>query len=87
MTLVKHYHVNYVYDDNKPFIITYKYCNRLIICAGKSGELIFIPFIHADMSTIGILPEDISPGHFFFQWTGGTKNATDVSEAFLIRKW
>ena len=44
-------------ENDKPIKITCKICNRYIRFSGKSGELIYINFIHAGMYTIGIYPE------------------------------
>ena len=69
VTLVKYYHVTYVDDDNKPFKINCQICNDFLTCAGKSGDILYIAFLHAGMSTIGIYPEDINTENFFFQCT------------------
>ena len=50
--LVKNYHVTYVDDENKPFKVTCKNCNGFLRCAIKSGEQLYIGFIHEGMSTI-----------------------------------
>ena len=50
---------NHVTEDNddKPFKITCKSCNKIVRCAVKSVELIYINFLHAVMSTLGLCPE------------------------------
>ena len=73
MPLVKTYRVTYVDDDDKPSKITCQRCNGYVRCDGKNGELIYITFLHAGMSTLGIYPKELSPEKFFFRWPGRTK--------------
>ena len=63
----KNCHVTYLDDDNKPFKIICQRCNRFVRCAGKSGELLYINFIHEVMPTLELYPEGISQEILFFQ--------------------
>ena len=65
--LVKHYFVT-MEDDENQFKITCQHCNGFVTYSGRSGELLYINFIHAGFSTIGIHPKDIDPENFYFQW-------------------
>ena len=38
--LVNHYHVTEEDDDDKPFKITFQYCNVFVRCAINNGELL-----------------------------------------------
>ena len=55
--LVKNYHVTKEYDGDKPFKINCQLFNGFIRCSGKSGEPIYITFLHADMYALGLYPE------------------------------
>ena len=70
--LVKNYHVNYEEDD-KPIEIACKHCNGFVRFSGRSGELLYINFIHADMYTIGLYPGELVPENFYFLWPSRTK--------------
>ena len=43
------------------FRITCKHCNGFVTCSFSSVELIYITFIHAGISTIGIHPGEVVP--------------------------
>ena len=59
-------------DDNK-LKITCKHCNSFVTCKDSSGEMIYIPFIRAGLSTLGIYPEELGPENFYFQWPSRIK--------------
>ena len=65
MPLVKHYHVTYVGDDDKPLKITFQNFDGFIRCSGKSGKLLYITILHSGISTLGLYPEYINPQIFF----------------------
>ena len=44
----------------------------------KSGEIIYINFIHEGMTSLGILPEDIYPYHLFVRGLEGLKFNTCI---------
>ena len=56
--LVKHYFLNMEEDINK-LKITCQLCNGFVTCSGRGVELLYINFIHAGMSTIGLYTKDI----------------------------
>ena len=60
-------------DVDKLFKITCQCCNGYLICAVRNGELLYITFLHAGMSSIVLYPEDIYLEQFLFQWSGSTK--------------
>ena len=66
MSDVKYYYIDLVDDDKKIFKITCKHCNGYIQCAEKSGEMLYINFIHTGMTSLGLSPEEIYPDNFFF---------------------
>ena len=65
--------MTYVDYYDKTLKLTFKYCNKYVIYDVKSGELLYINFLHEFMSTLGLYPEGISPEIFFFQWPGNTR--------------
>ena len=73
MTLVKQNNVTELYYYDKLLKITCQHCNESVRYTDKSGELLYINFLHACMSTLGIYPEDIFTEIFFFQWPNRTK--------------
>ena len=58
--LVKYYNLTYE-EDNKPLKINCRLFDGFFTCSEKSGELLYITFIHDEMSTLGIYSEDIVP--------------------------
>ena len=66
MILVKHYHVTVEDDDDKPFKTSCKRSNLFIIFSVKIQELLYINFLRAGMSTIGLNPEELVPELLFF---------------------
>ena len=56
--LVKHCNMA-LEEDDKKFKIICKLCNGFVTCLGHIGELLYITFLHAGMSTIGIYPEEL----------------------------
>ena len=65
--LVKYYNMTCVDDGAIPFKITCKSFNEYVICDGKSGEILKINFIYADMDTIAIYTEEIDQEIFVFK--------------------
>ena len=65
--LVKHYLVTMQENDNKLKIIC-QCCNGFVTCKVSNVELLYITFLHAGWSTLGIYPENIDPENFYFQW-------------------
>ena len=59
-------------DDNK-FKITCQCCNGFVTCKGRSGELIYITFLHYGLYSIGLYPEELDPENVYFQWPARTK--------------
>ena len=55
------------------FKITCKHCNVFVTCSCKSGELLYITFLHAIMSTLRPYPEELVPETFSLQWPARTK--------------
>ena len=51
VTLVKNYHVTMEEDYNQ-FKVNYQRCNGFVEISGRRGELIYIKFLHAGMSTL-----------------------------------
>ena len=72
VTLVKHYHVTMEEDYNQ-FKITCQCCNGFVTCYGVNVELIYITFLHAIISTLGIYPEELILEIFFYQCPVRTK--------------
>ena len=66
--MVEYYYVTWVNDDEKPFIITCQCFNGYVKCAVKSGEIIYITFLHAGMVSLGLYPEELGTHNLFFQW-------------------
>ena len=60
-------------EDDNQLKITCKHCNGFVTCSGRSGELIYINFIHYSMSTIVLYPGEIVPENDYFQWTSRAK--------------
>ena len=48
------------YDDDKPLKIIFILCNGFVRCAGIVLELLYIPFLHAGMSTIVLYPKELN---------------------------
>ena len=51
-------------------------CQRLngfLTCKVGSVELLYITFLHAGLSTLGLYPEDLDSEIFYFQWPARTK--------------
>ena len=53
-------------DDNK-FKTTCQRCNDILTCSGGSGDLLYINFLYAVMSTLGLYPEDLVPENYYFK--------------------
>ena len=70
--LLKRYFVTMKEDDNQ-FKITCQRCNVFLICKGRSGELLYITFLHAVLSTLGLYTEELHRGIFYFHWPARTK--------------
>ena len=60
VTLVKEYFMTMEEDDNQ-FKITCQRCNVFVKFKGRSGELLYITFFHAELSTIGPYPKELYP--------------------------
>ena len=73
ITLVKHYHVTYVHEENKLLKINCQYCNGYVSLVRKSGKILSINFLHEGMSTIVLYPEGINPQNLFFPLPVRTK--------------
>ena len=71
--LVKHYYVSEEDDDDKLSKITCKHCNGFVRWAGKSGELIYLTFIHEVRYTLEFYSKERVPENVFSQWPGRTK--------------
>ena len=63
---VKHYFVNMGGDDNH-FKLTCQRYNGFVTCKGGSGEVVYVTFLHAGISTLGLYPEELFPENFCFQ--------------------
>ena len=61
-----HYNVTMEEDDNK-FKITCQRCNDILTFSGGSGDLLYINFLYAVMSTLGLYPEDLVPENYYFK--------------------
>ena len=72
LSLVKQYNVTMDEDDNK-FKIICQRCNDFVTCSGRRGKLIYINFLHAGMSTLGLYPEEVVSENFCFRWPPRTK--------------
>ena len=46
-------------EECNKFKITCQRCNGFVTCSVNSGEVLYITFLHAGMSTIGLYPEDL----------------------------
>ena len=46
--------------------ITCRRCNGFVTCKVRSGELIYIAFLHSLFCTLGLYPEDIDQDFFTF---------------------
>ena len=64
--------MNYVDDDDKPLKIHCSHCNRYIKISGRSGEILYVNFLHAGMTNIGLYPKYLDTKQFLFQWPGRT---------------
>ena len=42
-------------------------------CKNRSGEIIYIKFLHDGLSSIGIYSEELDPENFYLQWPARTK--------------
>ena len=60
-------------DDDDQLKITWQLCNGFVTCSGNIGELLYIPFLGAGMSNLGIYLEEIFPENFYFWWPSRTK--------------
>ena len=58
--------------DNQ-FKITCQHFNGFLTCKVRSVELIYITFLHAGFSTLGIYTDELDPEIFYFQWPARTK--------------
>ena len=81
--LVKHYFVTLEKDDNL-LKITCQCSNGFVTCKGRSGEMLYINFLHAEFYTLVIYPEDIDPEISTFSVLP-EKNAMHASEYFEER--
>ena len=59
-------------EDDNQLKITCQRCNGFVKFKGRSGELLYITFFHAELSTIGTYPEDLGQENFYFQWPART---------------
>ena len=66
VTLVEHYFVTMEEDDTL-FKITYQIFNGFVTFKGRSGELIYITFLHARLYTLVPYPEELDPEIFYFK--------------------
>ena len=64
--LAKHYFLTMEEDDSQSKI-TCQRCNGFVTCSGRSSELLYITFICDGFSALGIYPEELDPGIFYFQ--------------------
>ena len=53
-------------EEDNQFNINIQCCDCFVTCSGRSGDLLYITFLHSGMSTIGIYPGDIVPEVFYF---------------------
>ena len=72
MPLVKHYSVTMEKDDNK-LKITCQRSNGFVTGKFRSGEMLYIKFIHAILSTVGLYPKELDPEDLYYQWPARTK--------------
>ena len=73
MTLVKHYHVNYVENEDKTFKISFQCCNGYVKYSGRKGEKNYMTFIRAGISSLKLYPGEVDPEHLLFQCHDSTK--------------
>ena len=60
-------------EDYNQLKITCKIHIGFVTCSGRSGELIYITFLHYGMSTLGLYTEELVSENFYFQWPSRTK--------------
>ena len=53
--------------------ITCQCCNGFVRFSGRSEEILYITFICAGMSTLGLYPEELVTENFYFKWPTRTK--------------
>ena len=54
-------------EDDNQLRITFQRCNGFVTCSAWIAEVLYINFLCAGMSTLGLYPEEIVPGDFYFQ--------------------
>ena len=72
MLLVEHYFVN-TEDNVNQLKITFQHLNDFVTYKESRGELLYITFLHAGFSTLGLYREELDPENFYFQWPSRTK--------------
>ena len=65
VTLVKNYFLT-VEEDDALFKITCQGCNVFVTFKGRRGELLKINFLHSELSTLVLYPEELDTKNFFF---------------------
>ena len=60
-------------EDNNKLKIICQRCNIFATRKGRSGELLYITFLHDGFSTLGLYPKDLDSYIFYFKWTARTK--------------
>ena len=78
---VKHYNVDMDYDDNY-LTITYQRCNGCVTCSSRSGELLYINFIHAVMFNLVLCSERIVIESFYY-WLRARNKIQIIYQKFL----
>ena len=51
-------------EDDTLLKITCQHCNGFVTYKGKSGELLYIIFLHVGFSTLKPYPEELDPEYF-----------------------
>ena len=69
-------------EDDTLFKITCQSCNVFVKCKGKSGELLYINFIHAIFSTLVLYPKSLIL-KFLISVACQKQNVTHLPEYFL----
>ena len=72
VTLVNQYFVTKEENGNH-FKITCQSCNDISDFWGSSVELLYIAFLHSEISTLGLYPKDIISEILCFQWPAKKK--------------
>ena len=87
VTLVKHYHVNYVNEDDKPFTITCQICNGYVRLLWKKWISILNYIYPCCYVQDWTLPRRSLYRIFLLSVTSQDKNEPHIPEAFEIREW